>query len=884
MMKITKLLVDYAKNPLGISNSSPKFSWQYEAEKGVRAEKYKLIIADNLNDINKNIGSFYDSGIENQIEMSHYYEGGKISAQTMYFWKVLLYAEDGKELGSSDVATFETAIDAKEFTAEWIESGIEGCESPILKTEFTVSGEIEKARLYIVGLGYYIPKINGEKIDDDLLKPAWSDFSERNMSHLIYPYDDGAVKSVLYETDDVTNFIKEGQNTLEVTLGNGWYNQHERNVEGSFAYGNPCLLAQLEITMKSGEKLTIKTNDKDWFAATSAIVFNNIYFGEVYDARKETENKEWKKAIKAVNPPTGKLRSQQVPNERVNEIILPANIKKIADGKYIYDMGVNFAGHIQLKVKGKSGAKITSTFAEELKEDGTLDYASAAGEEQIQKNVYILSGNGEEEYQPHFTWYCFRYAEITIEGEAEIIAFNGLRVNTYMEYTGHFSCSDETLTKLHDIYIPTQLANSHGGVPSDCPHRERLGYTGDGQITAETVMLNFDAALFYRKWFEDICLAQNVRTGFVPHTVPFYGGGGGPAWGCCIVILAWHMYQYYGDIQALSDGYSHLVKWIEYLDTRTDERGIIVKEEPGSWCLGDWIVPGQVHITLDIPCELVNTAYYAYCKHLLSDIALALGFNEDSDKYLKEATKTANDLNKVFYNEKDGTYSTNKNSPAALAYLAGAINEQNCNKIMREVIKSIKERDYHVDSGIFATPLLFELLAETGHLDIALKMLKQRTYPSFGYMLERGATTLWEEWEYENGTHCHPMFGSYSGFFYRYLAGIQIDPDIPGFAFFTITPALWHFDFLNCSTITSSGKVAVSWKTGENSEKRLSVEVPSHSYATLVLPIKEKITEGGQTILDASTMMQTKGIVAITVTDENTLIELSGGKYEFEIF
>jgi len=881
MVKVTKLLVDYAENPLGLDNYSPKFSWAYEAERGERAEKYRLIIADNKNDIEKSIGNIFDSGIEPHIEMFRYYEDNKLKPQGEYFWQVILFAENGKELGKSETAVFEMAISENLITAEWIDSG-DDSESSIFKRDFILTKEIKKARLYIVGLGYYIPTINGQKIDDELLKPAWSDFSERNFKDLIYPYTDNSIKSVLYQTNDVTNFLKIGDNTMEVTLGNGWYNQHERCIEGKMVYGLPCLLSQLEVTYTDNTKEIIATNDSDWLVAKSPVVFNNIYFGEIYDAQLEKIH-EWKPTKKASNPPSGKLRSQLVPNEKVQEIIKPIKIKEIEKGKYLYDFGINFAGLFDLEVTGESGAKIEIIFSEELTEDGNLDFRSTGGEEQIQRNSYILAGNDIETYRPHFTWYCFRYADVTIVGEATIVQLNGLRVNTDMKVTGHFSCSDDTITKLQEIYIPTQQANSHGSIPSDCPHRERLGYTGDGQITAETVMLNFDAALFYRKWFEDICMAQNKDSGFVPHTVPFYGGGGGPAWGSCIVILAWHMYQYYGDIQALDHSYENLVKWIDYLTTRTDERGIIVKEEPGSWCLGDWIVPGQVHITLDIPPELVNTAYYAYCAHLMSDIALVLGLESDSEKYLKLAEKIAINLNKAFYNEKSGIYSVNKNSPAALAYIAGSLTEQNSTKVVRQVLKSIKERDYHIDSGIFATQYLFELLAETGNLDIALKMLSVKSYPSFGYMLEKGATTLWENWEYQEGTHCHPMFGSYSGFFYRYLAGIQIDPDLPGFAFFTISPAIDKLDWLRAEINTMSGKVGVSWVTQDN-KKELTVIVPAHSYATLILPLVDKITEKNTVILNHETIAQTTGIIAITATEENIFIELSGGTFNFKIY
>ena len=295
-----------------------------------------------------------------------------------------------------------------------------------------------------------------------------------------------------------------------------------------------------------------------------------------------------------------------------------------------------FSGWVKIKVKGKAGTQITLRFIEEL------------GGDYGQKDIYILSGSGIEEYEPRFTWHAFRQVELSgLSDSAEIISITGRVVNTAVDSAGYFNSSNELFNKIYESYVRTQLANYHGSFSSDCPHRERLGYTGDGQLLAESSIFSFDMSQFYRKWINDMADAQDSLTGFVPHTAPFGGGGGGPAWGSSYVIVPWFYHLYYGDKNVLAEHYSGMKNWVEYLKTRTDQNGIVVREEPGGWCLGDWAAPGKV----EIPPPFVNTCYYYYVTDILSKVAALLDKKTDQNYYEELSGKIKNDLNEAYYDK-----------------------------------------------------------------------------------------------------------------------------------------------------------------------------------------------------------------------------------------
>ena len=477
----------------------------------------------------------------------------------------------------------------------WICGGA-GCEAPLFRRSFWLdrTERFQSARLEICGLGYFLFYINGKRISDQELMPAMTDYASVLGCETTYPvWEERSVHRCRYLSFDLLPYLKAGENVLAVRLGNGWYHQTERIAEGKFIFGLPKLWFELTLTDADGRQEWIES-DRQTLWHPGGLLKNNLFLGEVRDLRKEPEGWQdpgadlsgWKPA-QPVHAPETLLEEQTCPPDRVIRKLYPILIGE-HDGRKIYDCRENIAGRVVLSCLGKKGECITVRHAEELAADGTLDFESAGGSDQLQQDHYICDGRIQT-LHPLFCWHGFRYFET--EGPCEVLCAEV--IHTDVAVTSSFSCSDPVLNWLYEAYIRTQLDNYHGCIPSDCPHRERLGYTGDGQLTAETAMLLLDAKELYRKWYQDILDSQGAETGHIPHTAPFLGGGGGPGgWGCAVyqVPLAWA--KIYGDDSLLVQGYDAILRWFDYMDAHS-EKGLVVREEEGGWCLGDWCFPSQ---------------------------------------------------------------------------------------------------------------------------------------------------------------------------------------------------------------------------------------------------------------------------------------------------
>jgi alpha-L-rhamnosidase len=857
IIKMSKTLCEYIKNPTNIDVNKPRFSWQLTSEECVQTQTaYQILVSSNEEDLKNSVGDMWDSGkVKSSQSTNIIYEGKELESDKRYYWKVKVWDKQGK-LCSYDfikennqdedftgsfeiegISCFETGLYMEsDWEGLWITS--ENIDSaPLFRKEFKLENKIKKANLYICGLGYFEAYLNGEKVGNDVLVPGWTDFDKREMKDLLYPIEDNTTKRILYLKYDVTELLKEGRNALGVILGNGWYNQRERTVEGKLWYENPKLIFQLNVEFEDHSRCSFFSNDR-MKTSGSPIVFNNIFYGEVYDARLEKEgwntadydDSDWSFA-KAAEKPLGKLCAQNCASDRIIQVIQPVKVTSGTE-RYIYDLGQNLSGWINVKVNGTRGTKIVLKFAEEINEDGLLDYRSAGGEQQLQSDTYILKGEGEECYEPRFTWHGFRYVELTGSPEIPaIIDVEGKFVCADVKSAGSFHCSNKLFNKINELYRFSQLSNFHGGVPSDCPHRERLGYTGDGQATVEAAIYNFDMAQFYTKWLKDIKDSQDKISGHVPHTSPFYGGGGGPAWGCAYVIIPWYMYLCYGDKSILEEHYEGMKAWIEYLKTRTDENNIIVREEEGGWCLGDWCTPEEIKLSE----ELVNTCYFAYVSELMSKISGVLGDSEQEEYYIYLNKEIKKALNNEFLDKETGNYSTGIQGANVFPLAFGLVPEEYEQAVLNSLFKNINNNNGHLDTGILATPLMLNLLVENGYEEIAYEMLNKTTFPSYGYMIEKGATTLWETWD-GGASHNHPMFGSVSAWFYKYIAGIRIDENKPGFENIIIEPyIIGNITSAKASLETVKGFVEVSWEIN-NQGLTVELNVPVNCKAEFYVP------------------------------------------------
>ena len=653
----------------------------------------------------------------------------------------------------------------------WIRGGA-GCEAPLFRRSFWLDRTecFQSARLEICGLGYFLFYINGKRISDQELMPAMTDYASVLGCETTYPvWEERSAHRCRYLSFDLLPYLKAGENVLAVRLGNGWYHQTERIAEGKFVFGLPKLWFELTLTDADGRQEWIES-DRQTLWHPGGLLKNNLFLGEVRDLRKEPEGWQypcadlsgWKPA-QPVHAPETLLEEQTCPPDRVIRKLYPILIGEY-DGRKIYDCRENIAGRVVLSCLGKKGECITVRHAEELAADGTLDFESAGGSDQLQQDHYICDGRIQT-LHPLFCWHGFRYFET--EGSCEVLWAEV--IHTDVAVTSSFSCSDPVLNWLYEAYIRTQLDNYHGCIPSDCPHRERLGYTGDGQLTAETAMLLLDAKELYRKWYQDILDSQGAETGHIPHTAPFLGGGGGPGgWGCAVyqVPLAWA--KIYGDDSLLVQGYDAILRWFDYMDAHS-EKGLVVREEEGGWCLGDWCFPASEEKE-QLPEAFINTFYYLHGLQEMMQISEKMN-NKLPIRFAEREKNVKNAFLDAYFDPETGDFCEGR--AAGNAYgLALGLGDERTKKHLVEKYEALGR----FDTGIFGTSMLLEQLFSIGAGDLAVRLLTNDSEAaSFAHMKRNGATTLWERWDGRE-SHNHPMFGACVRLMFTQILGIRMTP------------------------------------------------------------------------------------------------------------
>lgn len=648
--------------------------------------------------------------------------------------------------------------------AKWI--SCEKFETPVIIREFIVD-EFESAAIDITGLGYFEAYINDIKLCDDMFIPAYTDYHIRNTEKFSYPIVDKTHYRINYLTFDITKLLRRGRNILRIILGNGWYRQQERTAEGDMRYGDD-LKALYEIGIKHGDSKTVVCSDGSELYGRHNILQSNLFIGETIDARCRTEYTE---RVKLTSVENTTLTLQMLEPDRVVAEISPKLIYS-SGNEYIYDNGVNVTGLVSVETDCPAGEEIVLQFSENLNEEKTgLDFSSCGGDGQIQQDRFI--GNGEHNcFTPKFTFHCFRYFKIT----GKFSSVKTLVIHTDVTDVSEFECDDPTLNWLYKAFKRTFLNNLHGGIPSDCPHRERLGYTGDGQLTAEAAMYCFDLSKSYRKWITDIFDGQG-ENGHIQHTAPLQGGGGGPAcWGGAAVMLPYQYYKFYGDKDFLAENYPKICRWIEYIRSRT-ENGLVVREEERGWCLGDW---GFYNCSARIEPAFVNSAFFVYLLGLASELAEVLGQGQDIEKFsrYKEEYESAVIVN--YYDPDTGDFCKNEQFANVFGLYIGL----GCDKTFENVCKAIDNCGEILDIGIQGMDILIKLLFERGDADRALRAIEVL----FKHMMERGATTVWEYPYDQNVSNCHHMFCGLVRSIFSEMLGIRIgfggeislsDPKLP---------------------------------------------------------------------------------------------------------
>lgn len=729
--------------------------------------------------------------------------------------------------------------DITSWQAEWIgapwegESFIPEAEHPTpeFRKTLELKSGVRQAVAYICGLGMFEMNINGERVGEDYYVPNETMYGLREEGYeYAIKVDERTFKNfrVMYMAYDVTDCFRKGINTIGVLVGNGWYSAYRKGWISPF--GTPRLLCQVELTLKDGSVVTV-CSDESWEVRRSPVVWNNIYSGEVYDARLE-EDGEWLPSVLR-NAPAGKLERQNGLEDRIMEVLHPKTVTRLDDGSWEVDFDDYVSGRVHLRgIKAPAGTEIELLHPISPEDDISWVKRSWNGDYK-----YICKGVGAEDYAPRFNWYTFR--KVIVKGwPGKLLARNLCAevIYTDIRTTGHFDCSNPMLARINRLFWRAQTDNMHMGVASDCPHREKGAYTGDGQVACVAVMHNFDADYFYRKWLRDMSDCQDPESGYVPNGAPWHPGcGGGVAWGAAMCIIPWEHYVHYGDISVLEEHYEAMKGQLRFMESWRTYEGIMHMQmprnadKPGKWMnIGEWCP------AYNMPDErLVHTFFLWKCALYLSHAAAALGWEEDSVKYMELAEDVKAAFHRVFYNPEASSYGNNDG--ANVFALRMGVPEDRRATVVESLRREIENNGRHLNTGIFGTQIFFDVLCENGLGELAYAAMTKTDVPSYGWWLEQDARTMWEYWDGRHSRN-HPMFGGGLTWLYTRIAGFQADPEEPGYKHIIIRPEpLGDLVWASYETETPFGKASVRWDLNDGRFK-LKVRIPAGSHGTVYMP------------------------------------------------
>ncbi len=888
----TQLTCEYLSDPPVVDVQKPRLAWinvVSEGERGQVQTAWQVRVASSEAKLDN--PDLWDSKkVRSSQSVQVEYGGVRLGSREECWWQVRVWDRDGEASAWSQPSRWRMGLlESSDWKATWIGAPWQGEEAlpkprggpdarpavlpppaPLLRREFSIDKEVTRAVAFVTGLGYFELYMNGEKVGDDQLVPNQTNYGKRPelTEALIALKDEFRDYKVMYLAYDIKDYLNQGQNVIGSILGNGFYNA-PKFWTGS--YGSPRFLGQVHITYSDGTEEMI-VSDESWKASKSAILMDLVYHGEHYDARKEQpgwcapgfDDSTWE-TVATRKAPAGHLVAHTAHPDRVTKRIAPVEIKKTAEGAYRVDFGVEISGRLRLNnVRGPAGHKVEIKYL-------SNQYSG--------DNSYTFRGDGPESYAARFNWFVFSAVEVANwPGELTADQLTAEAVNTYIEETAVFETSNPLFGDINRIWKRSQLDNMHGGIASDCPHRERSGYTGDGQVACVTVMHNYDARSFYRKWIRDMFDAQNVETGYVPNGAPWQPGcGGGVAWGAAICIMPWEFYLHYGDLDMLKDNYEGMKGYIRYMQTWVDDDGIMFSQalgkngKPLKWMnLGDWCAPDEMP-----PDNMVHAFYFWRCADLTAHSARALGNDDEARKYADLAETTRQAFLKKFYDSQNGTYGRAGGNIFALKM--GVPTDQHP-KVIASLKADIQADDGHLDTGIFGTQFFFEILSENGMHHLAYEAINKRTWPSYGFWLEQGATTTRENWD-DDGSHNHPMFGGGFVWSYRKLAGMNADPQQPGYRHIVFRPQpVDDISYATYSNRTPYGRAGIAWKR-QDGKFLMTIDVPVGSTATVYVPAdaRQSVTESGMAPDDA------KGVEYVRMEDGYAIFTVSSGQYSFQV-
>lgn len=769
-------------NPIGMDFEHLRFSVETEEVPFIKCVEYEFYRSEQ----DAQEGKYFQSEKSENEYLSIGFPG--FSCGERIFYKAILSTSEEKL--SSKVHFVEAGLVKENIVGEWIENSAFNGKVAEFSKKFNVTEDVISARLYIVGLGFYSSQLNGTPTDSYYFKPLLTDFDVRYELSKNPWYDwenfaDGK-KTVCYDAYDVTALLRKGENELRVLLGTGWYCNTDKDfVDPSFTFGLPKLFFELHIQGREGE--TVVKSDGSCLVRNTPRL-SQMFAGDFEDFTKEAEAFVCASPCK---PPRGALTPATVEKDAIIETLAPLSAE-CRGNKTLYDFGKNHTGGLKLKVRGKRGEKLTIKYYEVLKNGEPNPHTSRwiayeNGETPVgyidQQGEYVLSG-GEDEISPLFHWNCYRYAEIQAPEDMEILSLESLFISTNVAVDGRFNCSLKALNDLYNAFVLTQRDNMHCGVPSDCPHREKLPYTGDGQLVAEATAYTFAAEEFYRKWLQDIIDAQG-KDGWVPYTAPYISGGGGYWWCNALTSLPLTLYKFTGDKCVLRAALEPSLKLIGFYNSMHGGDYVIRKTRT-KWLLGDWLAPEEIQSNV----SYVNTLAFYSAAMQIKESADILGERKIAHEMDELSKKIKQTINEHFFDGENLRYGNGVQGENVLPLVNGIAEAEIAEKLAEKVIAHYRETG-HFDTGIVLTPALLDALVALGASDVALTLLTARDYPSYVWMME-GETTLCEHWskywpktrsgedtqaeENLGGdvSHCHPMYGSVVAWLYKHVAGLDL--------------------------------------------------------------------------------------------------------------
>jgi alpha-L-rhamnosidase len=899
--QVENLRCEFRVNPLSIDATKPGLSWKLEMgnrkpERGIRQTAYQILVASTPEILAKDQGDLWDSGKVASDRSVHIdYQGKPLASGVVCHWKVKAWTTDAS--GKAEVTDWSApafwrmgTLEAAGWLGKWISHDDENLNiAPWMRKSFDLPTVPTRAFVTVNIAGYAELYINGQKVGADVLTPAVSDNT----------------KQVFYNTYDVTSLLKPGRNTIGLWMGRGMATRTDTGAN-KMTPALPHVRAQIEAEI-DGKPWVLGT-DASWKTSVSSYTrsggtHHNDFGGERVDpsahianwSSPDFDDKGWKNAVE-VEVPKGEAVAQQAPLNRIGKEIPAVAVNDLGGGRYEIDFGTALTGWMRLKMPAWNSegsatqpkrAVVRMTFADkkhygvkvgfggkpEPLPDGSYQHFNQVSE-------FVSTGKPGEVFEHKFNYAGFRY--VLVEGlpvapkKEDAVA---MLVESDLEPVGAFECSNELFNRISRVNQWTQRSLNLGGYFVDCPHRERLGY-GDGQVAAEGFMTSFGAYGFYRKWLMDWRIRQGAD-GYMPHVAPFAMGGGGPGWPGLLSAITWRHYLYYGDKRVLEENYDAIRRFVDNLESRSKDG--VMPAYGGTWdFIGDWVPPERGMDTQNWPnrpaAELFNNCYRIQQLEILKNIASVLGKKDEVERCEARLATARAAVHAAFFDKAAGNYGIDEQAYYVMPLLAGVTPEAERPALLQKLEQNILEKNKgHLDAGMLGTYFMMEHLRAIGRNDLVFTMFNQTTYPGWGYMLEQGASTLWEQW---NGfwSHIHSCFTSPDNWFYQGLAGIQTDPDAPGFKNTIIKPAIvGDVTWVKSHHDSPYGRIVSNWKR-EGEKVTMEVTIPPNSTATVFVPAKDAagVTESGKPAGEA------EGVKFLRTENNAAVYAVGSGDYQFQ--